>query len=152
MRIQSGSWLVLAGLIIACNSAVSEPAPKSDASVSTAESSDFCDAFAVIRQKCQRCHSSPPAHGAPFALDGYDATQVPSHDGQTIRADRMGEVIESGFMPLTTLRLDPPVEPLTCEEKATILGWIAEGAPPPPDSDPDCETSQPSLRTCEAAP
>jgi hypothetical protein len=96
-----------------------------------------------------RCHSNPPAHGAPFALDSYEATQVPSRDGKTIRADRMGEVIESGFMPLTSLRLDPPVEPLSCEEKATLLEWIARGAPPAPDTDPDCETAHPSLRECD---
>jgi len=149
---QNGAWLVLLSLTVACNSALAEPAPKSDASVSEAEAGDFCDAFAVIQAKCVRCHSNPPAHGAPFALDSYDATQVPSHDGKTIRADRMREVIESGFMPLTSLSLDPPVEGLTCEEKATIVEWIDGGALPPPEDDPECEAARPSLRACETEP
>jgi uncharacterized membrane protein len=146
---QSGAWLVLVSLIFACNSAVSEPTPRSDADVSEAEAGDFCDAFAVIQEKCLRCHGNPPAHGAPFRLDSYDATQVPSHDGKTIRADRMREVIDSGFMPLTSLSLDPPVEPLTCDEKATILEWIDRGAPPPPKTDPDCATARPALKACD---
>jgi uncharacterized membrane protein len=144
----NGSWLVLASLTFACNSAVSEPMPKTDDHVSQTQGGGFCDAFAVIREKCVRCHGSPPSHGAPFSLDSYDATQVPSHDGKTIRADRMGEVIDSGFMPLTSLRLDPPVEPLSCEEKATILEWIERGAQPPPEADPDCETTRPTLSAC----
>ena len=146
---QNGSWFVLVSLTFACNSAISEPMPKSDAHVSEAEAGDFCDAFAVMQEKCVRCHGSPPVHGAPFSLDSYDATQVPSHDGKTIRADRMREVIDSGFMPLTSLSLDPPVEPLTCEEKATILEWIDRGAPPPPNTDPDCETARPALKACD---
>ncbi|HEX5100260.1 MAG TPA: hypothetical protein VFV94_12205 [Polyangiaceae bacterium] len=145
---QNGCWLAFASLILACNSAIAEPTPKSGDPVLQAEPGDFCDAFAVIREKCVRCHGSPPSHGAPFSLDSYDATQVPSHDGKTIRADRMGQVIASGFMPLTSLRLDPPVEPLSCEEKATILEWVGRGAPPPPEDDPGCDEARPSLREC----
>jgi len=146
---QNGSWLVLVSLTFACNSAVSDAMPKSDDPIAQAEPGDFCDAFAIIEEKCVRCHGSPPAHGAPFSLDSYDATQVPSHDGKTIRADRMGEVITSGFMPLTSLRLDPPVESLSCEEKATLLEWIDRGAPPPPETDPDCKKARPSLKECD---
>jgi uncharacterized membrane protein len=143
------AWQALASLTLACSSAVSEPAPKSDAHVAQAEAGGFCDAFAVIQQKCVRCHGSPLAHGAPFALDSYEATQTPSRDGKTIRADRMRAVIDSGFMPLTSIRLDPPVEPLTCEEKATLLDWIDRGAGPPPEADPRCEEDVPALRACE---
>jgi hypothetical protein len=97
-----------------------------------------------------RCHSDPPQHGAPFALDDYAATQVPIRDGKAIRADRMREVIESGYMPLVSLRLDPPVQALGCEEKTTLLYWIDQGAEPPPDADPDCEHVKPHVRSCDA--
>lgn len=146
------AWSALAGLTFACSSAVSEPTPRSDTHVAQAEAGNFCDAFAVIQQKCVRCHSDPPAHGAPFALDSYEATQTPSRDGKTIRADRMRAVIDSGFMPLTSIRLDPPVEPLSCEEKATLLEWIDRGAEPAPAIDPRCETDMPVLRACESDP
>lgn len=149
---QNGPWLALASLTFACHSAILEPTPKNDDTVAQADPGEFCDAFAIIREKCVRCHGSPPSHGAPFSLDSYDATQVPSRDGKTIRADRMGQVIASGFMPLKSLRLDPPVEPLSCEEKATILEWVARGAPPPPEDDPDCDEARPSLRACEPDP
>jgi len=152
MRARHRAWQALAGLTLACGSAVSEPAPRSDAHVSQTEEGGFCDAFAVIQQKCVRCHSDPPAHGAPFALDSYEATQTPSHDGKTIRADRMRAVVVSGFMPLTSIRLDPPVEPLGCEEKATLLAWIDRGAEPPPAADPRCERDAPALRACEPEP
>ena len=151
MHIRRRAWLVLPALTLACSSSVSEPTPRDDARVSHGEAGEFCAAFAVIQDKCVRCHSDPPANGAPFALDSYEATQVPSRDGKTIRADRMGAVIESGFMPLTSLRLDPPVESLSCEEKATILAWVERGAPPPPDADPRCETSSTKLLSCDDA-
>jgi hypothetical protein len=61
-------------------------------------------------------------------------------------------VIDSGFMPLTSLRLDPPVQVLTCDEKATILHWIDQGTEPPLDDDPDCEAAKPRERSCETDP
>src|SRR5262245_5791964 len=133
MRSDFLAWAALAGLTLACSTAVPEPAPRSDDHVTQTEAGDFCDAFAIIQKKCVRCHSDPPKTGAPFALDSYEATQVSIRDGKAIRADRMREVIDSGFMPLTSLRLDPPVEALSCEEKSTILYWIDQGAAPPPD-------------------
>lgn len=152
MRLTFLAWPALAGLTLACSTAVSEPTPRSDNHVAQAEADTFCDAFAIIHKKCVRCHSDPPKNGAPFALDSYAATQVPIRDGKAIRADRMHEVIDSGFMPPTSLKLDPPVEALSCEESETILYWIDQGAAPPPDDDPDCEAAKPSKRSCDAGP
>jgi uncharacterized membrane protein len=111
----------------------------------------FCDAYAVIEQKCVRCHSDPPKNGAPFALDSYEATQAPSpssKDPDRIRADRMLKAVESGFMPYTSLLLDPPVEPLTCEERTTLLEWLRNGSPPPADSENPCGDEPPRLLEC----
>jgi hypothetical protein len=89
----------------------------------------FCQAEIVLRTVCQRCHTEPPLNGAPFPLITYADTQQPFDAGKR-RWERMREVVESGFMPLRSSRLDPPVVPLTCEEKATLLGWLAECARP----------------------
>jgi hypothetical protein len=63
----------------------------------------------------------------------------------------MREVIESGYMPPLKLRVDPPVEALTCEERATLLTWLDNGATPPPDGDARCESTVPALQTCDDA-
>jgi hypothetical protein len=88
----------------------------------------FCQAERVLRESCQRCHGDPPVNGAPFSLVTYEDTQQPYDVGKA-RWQRMYEVVESDFMPLR-LRLDPPVEPLTCEQKKTLLGWLAQCAGP----------------------
>jgi hypothetical protein len=93
----------------------------------------FCDAHAVLMNKCVRCHSDPPRYGAPFALDTYAATQ---------------EAAPSGFMPYTALALDPPVEPLTCEEKATLLAWLKSPTPPPEGGEGACADRAPEWLEC----
>jgi hypothetical protein len=57
--------------------------------------------------------------------------------------------VESDFMPLTSLLLDPPVEALTCEEKSTLLAWLRAGAPLPPHGDVSCDDAVPELLACE---
>lgn len=102
-----------------------------------------------MQRKCLRCHGNPPANGAPFRLDSYDATQVRSRDGSQVRSDRMREAVLSGYMPPVKLLVEPPVEALTCEERTTLLAWLDEGAPPPPDSDPRCESAERALLACD---
>jgi len=142
---------LLVRLTFACSSGVQEQAPTSDTHVSQAEAGGFCDAFAVMEQKCLHCHGNPTANGAPFRLDSYEATQVRSRDGKSVRSDRMRAVIASGYMPPVKLSVDPPVEPLSCEERATLLAWLDDGAPPPPEGDPGCEAAVPALQACEGA-
>jgi len=139
--------LYLATLLVACSASTSELGPSADSGAAQTDTGGFCAAFAVIQKKCERCHSNPPAHGAPFPLDSYAATQAPL--GDEPRSDRMREVVMSGFMPLTSLKLDPPVEALSCGEKATLLAWLDNGAPPPPDADPTCEKVSTSLLACD---
>ena len=45
------------------------------------------------------------------------------------RLENMAAAIESGFMPLM-IPLDPPVEPLTTDEKTLLLDWLRDGAQP----------------------
>ncbi len=118
------------------------------------QNSAFCDASAVVAAKCTRCHADPPVNGAPFPLVSYDDMTAPApsskHPDRT-RADRMLMAVQSDFMPLTSLLLEPPVEPLTCEEKSTLLAWLRAGAPRPASGDTSCDGAVPALLTCEEA-
>jgi uncharacterized membrane protein len=152
-RVPFGAALALHAALsgVACASPDGELLPSMDTSGSEAVLG-FCDAAAVVAAKCTRCHSEPPANGAPFSLEGYDAMTAPaplaSNPSRT-RADRMRAAVESGEMPYVTLELDPPVEPLSCEERTTLLTWLDAGAPPPADGDFTCSTRDPTLLACD---
>jgi hypothetical protein len=100
-----------------------------------------CDVAAVVRSRCVGCHGSPPLHGAPMSLTTADHFQQAAMNRQKVwSVARMR--IEAGTMP-------PSSAPqLTPAEKATLLGWLAEGAPgttggaactvaPPPPGPPE---------------
>ena len=95
----------------------------------------FCAALAVMRTKCQRCHQSPPQHGAPVPFLTYEDTQEPYYTTDEKWADAIGRAVERGVMPDLAqndppISLMPPVESLTEHEKATLLDWLAQGALP----------------------
>lgn len=99
----------------------------------------FCEALTVIRAKCQRCHQDPPQNGAPVPFLGYEDTQAPYVD--TLKySDIMLVAVERDFMPYVALNdrddpIMPPVEPLTGDEKTTLLTWLEQGALPVGGSD-----------------
>jgi len=101
----------------------------------------FCQAERVLRESCQRCHQDPPLHGAPFALVTYDDTQQP-FSATELRWERMRDVVESDFMPLRAIRLEPPVMALTCEQKSTLLGWLEQCATPGKDYYADASNTE----------
>lgn len=95
----------------------------------------FCDALEVMRAKCQRCHGDPLANAAPVPFLTYQDTQVPYFDSGKTYADIMLSVVERDVMPYVSLNegdnpIMPPVEPLTADEKTTLLGWLKQGARP----------------------
>ena len=90
---------------------------------------DWCAARHVLEAKCQRCHGAAPEHGAPFSLTSYDDTQVLSARGKARFVAILGAV-SADFMPPTFIELEPPVEPLTEQERAVLLRWCSLGAPP----------------------
>jgi hypothetical protein len=51
-------------------------------------------------------------------------------------------------MPPLWLEVEPPVEPLSCSEKATLLAWVRQGAPPPPGDDESCFATTPVELPC----
>jgi hypothetical protein len=52
--------------------------------------------------------------------------------GTPLVYERIGPVVESGFMPLMSDRISPPVEPLTDSERQTLIDWVDNCAPPGP--------------------
>ncbi len=95
----------------------------------------FCDALTVIRSKCQRCHQDPPRDGAPVPFLTYDDTQAQYGTTELKYSDVMLPAVEKDFMPYVAANdppnpIMPPVEPLTAAEKATLLGWLKQGALP----------------------
>jgi uncharacterized membrane protein len=95
----------------------------------------FCEALTVMRAKCQRCHQSPPQHGAPVPFLTYEDTQAQYYMTNQKWSDAMVAAVARGFMPDVAqndppVSLMPPVEPLTADEKTTLLDWLAQGARP----------------------
>lgn len=89
---------------------------------------NWCAARDVLERKCQRCHSSEPEHGAPFALVAYEDTQVLNAKGKP-RYEQIAVAVSSDFMPPSFLKLTPEVELLTEPERTTLLDWCEQGAP-----------------------
>ncbi len=96
----------------------------------------YCDALVVLQNKCQRCHGNPRTNGAPVAFLGFEIfqdTYSPTSD-VTWREAAL-DIVERDGMPYVALN-DPPtslmpaVEPLTVEEKATLVAWLEQGAKP----------------------
>lgn len=123
----------------------------SDSSSDAGVTLTYCDVAPILASKCQRCHTEPPEHGAPFPLLSYADTEEPSPlagEPDRTRAADMLHVVESGYMPYKNVTLDPPVADLTCAEKATLLDWLRKGASPPPDAHEDCHGVRATLLSC----
>jgi uncharacterized membrane protein len=146
--------LVVLGTLALLGACGSDPVGISPSSLvdGQSERSDFCDAVAVVKHKCARCHADPPVNGAPFSLADYSAIETPSPSStepERRRADRMLDAVRNGRMPDLELSLDPPVEPLSCEERTTLIEWLADGAEPPASGDTTCAHVQPKLLNCD---
>lgn len=95
----------------------------------------------VIQDKCQRCHGDPLQHGAPVAFFTVDDFQARYFESDSKWWQIAASQVEDDSMPFTALNtlpepIMPPVEPLTADEKATLLGWLKAGAMP--DDDDAC--------------
>jgi uncharacterized membrane protein len=97
---------------------------------------DWCEARAVLIDKCQRCHSDPPEHGAPYPLVTFEDTQRLDSAGNP-RSDRIAAAVESDYMPARFLTLKPPVEPLTPDQRELLLAWCRSGTP---NAGADCDS------------
>lgn len=90
----------------------------------------WCAAYHVINCVCQQCHQNPPIHNAPVPLMTYDDTQAPlSASSSTQVWTIMQSYVMSGYMPFRDDKtVMPPVQPLSAEDKNTLLSWFAQGA------------------------
>jgi uncharacterized membrane protein len=105
---------------------VAPPSSQGAAGETSAPEPTWCNVRQVLQSKCQRCHRDPPQNGAPFPLMTYEDTQVLDGRG-TPRFERMYDAVESDYMPATFLKLEPPVQKLTDDERALLLEWAAAG-------------------------
>jgi uncharacterized membrane protein len=148
LRVGPSAWLAcLVATAWSCGGDDGNRGPSTSSGVGGSASADFCDALAVLEVKCQRCHQDPPVNNAPFALLSYADTQVERSSGDRVYEDML-DAVETGVMPPTAGAYTPPVEPLTCSEKATLLDWLKAGAPRPAGNDPSCEDVEPILLEC----
>jgi len=85
-----------------------------------------CAVDEVFARKCRRCHTIPTRHGAPLVFLTWEDTRQ-DRQGQTI-ASIIGRAVRTGFMPYR-MEANPPVLPLTDDEKKIILDWVDAGAP-----------------------
>lgn len=85
-----------------------------------------CAVDDVFARKCRRCHTIPTRHGAPLVFLTWEDTRQ-DRQGMPI-ASVIGRAVRTGFMPYR-MEANPPVLPLTDDEKKIILDWVDAGAP-----------------------
>lgn len=88
-----------------------------------------CPVQVVLQAKCWRCHGEPLQNSAPVQLLTWDQIQAPLGT-QAHVYEAMGRMIELGGMPPVSGTFIPAVEPLLDSERAVLLDWVAQGAPP----------------------
>lgn len=91
----------------------------------------FCSAMAVIQDKCNSCHGSTPAAGAPMSLATYaDLTAA----APVTKGKKVYEVVSTRTH--ATSKPMPPNGALSASDLAPLDAWIAAGAPE--GDDPTC--------------
>lgn len=97
-----------------------------------------CKVDDVFANKCRRCHTVPTRHGAPLVFLTWDETRQ-DRLGQPLYAV-IGRAVRTNFMPYR-VEANPPVQPLSDDEKKIILDWVDAGAPRQ-DCDPNAPEPQ----------
>lgn len=110
----------------------------------TANSGLPCKVDDVFASKCRRCHTIPTRHGAPFVFLTWDDTRQ-DRLGQPLYTV-IGRAVRTNFMPYK-VDANPPVQPLTDDEKKVILDWVDAGAPRE-----DCDPNAPLGKKAATAP
>jgi hypothetical protein len=86
----------------------------------------LCDALALLRQKCQSCHSRPPTAGAPMALTTYADLVAPSLGDPSVSMVQMCIQRMQGM----GARMPPaPGTPATAADVQVLQAWIDAGEP-----------------------
>jgi hypothetical protein len=103
-----------------------------------------CKVDDVFASKCRRCHTIPTRHAAPFVFLTWDDTRQ-DRLGQPL-FNVIGRAVRTNFMPYR-IEANPPVQPLTDDEKKIILDWVDAGAPRE-----DCDPNAPEPKNSAKAP
>lgn len=87
----------------------------------------LCDALAMLRHKCQTCHSNPPADSSvPMSLVSYADLVAPSLSDPSVSTAEM--CIQR--MQDTTARMPPaPATPASAADIQVLQAWIDAGEP-----------------------
>jgi len=108
----------------------------SDAGTGGGRAVPFCEAFEVVAAKCQRCHGESLKFGAPVPFLSVDDFHRPYGGSGSLQYWQAAiDQVEMDLMPYLGVNEPPtsampPVEALTDDEKATLLGWLRQGAMP----------------------
>lgn len=93
-----------------------------------AQVGDFpCDVFKVVHHRCNPCHTTPVAGGAPFPFLTYEDTQVVYEPGK-LRFQQMYDQVQPHASPRM-----PFGGQLTDSEFTTLTTWLGKCAPPLPE-------------------
>jgi mono/diheme cytochrome c family protein len=82
-----------------------------------------CEVATIVQTRCAGCHAAPPLFGAPMSLRGQPDFQATALDGKQKIFQVARARVEAGNMPPKS------ATPLTASERATLLGWMTQGAP-----------------------
>jgi hypothetical protein len=87
----------------------------------------LCDVLALMRAKCQSCHSPPPRlRSVPMALATYDDLVAPAPtDAQMRTIDMSIERMQDTMAPMPPA----PADPATAADVAVLQAWIDAGSP-----------------------
>lgn len=85
-----------------------------------------CEVDEVFASKCRRCHTIPSRHAAPLVFFTWEDTRQ-DRFAQPLYSV-IGRAVRTDFMPYK-IEANPPVVPLTPDEKRVILEWVDAGAP-----------------------
>lgn len=97
------------------------------ASRRTEDSGFPCEVEEVLAHSCRRCHWEPLENDAPFSLLSYENV-LKMRSGKPIHV-LMEQMVQNDLMPPLDALVSPDVTPLSPEQKATLLKWLAAGAP-----------------------
>lgn len=121
-------------LAVGCSSDDSPDTPSGGGGGDSASKIPGC-VLEVVQDKCQRCHGDPLQHGAPVPFSTVNDFQASYFETDLTWSEVAAERVADGTMPLVALNnlanpIMPPVEPLTPDEKTTLLDWLKAGALP----------------------
>lgn len=111
---------LIAGLVVGVGAAACGPTPPLADAGHDAGPHLPCEVDAVLRARCQGCHSSPVAQGAPFPLLSQADFLAP-YLGRPVWEVAIG-AIDANFMPLNG-------PPLNAADRAVLIGWLDAGVP-----------------------